>query len=72
MNRDNAGGAKRLAADQLDRFERDGFLILPELFTAGEVGILCAELDRLFAEGCPQNFRETASGEARTAMGLQR
>jgi ectoine hydroxylase len=60
----------RLAPDQLDQFDRDGFLILPELFTAEEVGILCAELDTLFAEDCPQNFRETESGEVRTAMGL--
>ncbi len=60
----------RLAPDQLDQFDCDGFLILPELFTTEEVGILCAELDTLFAEDCPQNFRETESGEVRTAMGL--
>ncbi len=60
----------RLAPDQLDQFDRDGFLILPELFTEEEVGILCAELDTLFAEDCPQNFREIKSGEVRTSMGL--
>ena len=60
----------RLAPDQLDRFERDGFLILPALFTAEEIGILCAELDRLSAEDSPQNFRETKTGALRTAMGL--
>jgi len=60
----------RLAANQLDRFKRDGFLILPDLFTAEEVGILCAELDRLSVEDCAQNFREAESGALRTAMGL--
>jgi ectoine hydroxylase len=60
----------RLAPDQLDQFDRDGFLILPELFTAEEVGVLRAELDTLFAEDCPQNIRERVSGEIRTAMGL--
>jgi ectoine hydroxylase len=60
----------RLASDQLDRFERDGFLILPALFTTEEVGVLCAELDRLSAEDCAQNFRETKTGALRTAMGL--
>ena len=60
----------KLSETQLDQFDHDGFLVLPALFSADEVEVLCGELDSLFAEDCPENFRERASGEVRTAMGL--
>ncbi len=60
----------RLDEDQLEAFERDGFLILPELFSKAEVAALCAPLPALFAQDDPANIREMHGGEVRTAMGL--
>ncbi len=59
-----------LTPTQLERFERDGFLILPKLFSAAEVAVLLRELPALFADDTPANFREKSSGVVRTAMGL--
>ena len=36
-----------LTREQLDRFERDGFLVLPNLLSADEVALLRAELARV-------------------------
>jgi ectoine hydroxylase len=60
----------KLARDQLDAFERDGFLILRSLFSRDEVDTLLDALEEPFSEDCPQNFREQESGAVRTAMGL--
>ena len=60
----------RLTDSQLARYEHDGFLILPSLFSAAEVEALRSELPRLFAERRPENFREKESDAVRTAMGL--
>ena len=60
----------RLTDTQLARFHEDGFLVLPSLFSAAEVGALRSELPRLFAERRPENFREKKSDAVRTAMGL--
>jgi L-proline 4-hydroxylase len=60
----------RLTDEQLARFERDGFLILPGYFSGPEVDVLRAALPPLLAEDRPENFRERTSGEVRTAMGL--
>ena len=54
---------------QLEQFDRDGFLILPGLFSAAEVQALKDDLPRLNAEDTPANFREK-NGMVRTAMGL--
>ncbi len=62
--------AVKLSEAQLARFEDDGFLIIPELFSNAEVAVLCAALPALFAERRPENFREKDSGVVRTAMGL--
>lgn len=59
-----------LTNEQIERYERDGFLVLPNLFSAAEVAILRAELPALFAADTPANFREKHSGIVRTAMGL--
>ena len=60
----------RLTDAQIARFEDDGFLVLPSLFSAAEVAVLRSELSRLFAERRPENFREKESDAVRTAMGL--
>ena len=59
-----------LSDAQRDRFERDGFLVLPELFSKDEVAVLRAPLAALFAADDPANIVEKHSGEVRTAMGL--
>ncbi len=38
-----------LSRDQLDRYRREGFLVLPRLFAAAEVARLLAEMERLAA-----------------------
>ncbi|MFQ5756199.1 MAG: phytanoyl-CoA dioxygenase family protein [Acidiferrobacterales bacterium] len=60
----------RLSDRQLQRFEEDGFLVLPGLFSPEEVNLLRAQLPALFAERCPENFREKDSDLVRTAMAL--
>ncbi len=62
----------RLDAAQLARFHEDGFLILPKLFSVAEVELMRAQLPALFAQSCPENFREKGSGAVRTAMALHR
>ena len=60
----------KLSPDQLDAYERDGFLVLPSLFSPAEVDVIREALAGVMAEDCPQNFREKGSGAVRTAMGL--
>jgi ectoine hydroxylase len=60
----------KLSPGQIDRLAEDGFLIIPDLFSADEVDVLRRPLDRLFAEDNPANFKEKESGLVRTAMGL--
>jgi ectoine hydroxylase len=60
----------KLTRDQRDAYERDGFLVLPSLFSRAEVDVLVDALTEPFSEDCPQNFREQDSGAVRTAMGL--
>jgi len=60
----------RLSREQMQAFERQGFLVLPGLFTPREVEVLRGALVPVFAEESPANVREKLSGEVRTAMGL--
>ncbi|MFQ6017789.1 MAG: phytanoyl-CoA dioxygenase family protein [Kiloniellaceae bacterium] len=60
----------KLTDAQVRHFHQDGFLVLPDLFSAREVEVLRAALPALFAEDTPANVREKMSGEVRTAMGL--
>ena len=43
----------KLSTEQIERFDRDGYLFFPSLFTAEEIGRLTAELPRVFAEHRP-------------------
>lgn len=63
-------GAMKLTQNQVDGFERDGFLILPSLFSSEEIELLLDALAEPLSEDCAQNFREQESGAVRTAMGL--
>src|SRR5262245_15422248 len=60
----------RLSPDLLDRFRRDGFLVLPNLFSAAEVAVMRAALPAVFAQDTPANFREKDGNKVRTAMGI--
>jgi ectoine hydroxylase len=62
--------AVRLSDEQVADYARDGIIALPGLFSADEVAAIDAALPRLFAERCPENFREKSSDVVRTAMGL--
>ncbi len=59
----------RLDEDQLEAFERDGFLVLPGLFSAPEVAALRARLPALYAEDTPPNVRERQGGEVPYVVG---
>ena len=60
----------QLTTEQLERFHRDGFLIIEGAFGRDETDRLRDRLPALFSEDTPANIREKASGEVRTAMGL--
>ncbi|MBM3491002.1 MAG: proline hydroxylase [Alphaproteobacteria bacterium] len=62
----------QLSAVDIERFQREGFLILPGLFSPAEVGRLKARLPALFAERCPENYREKLSDDVRSAFALHR
>ncbi len=59
-----------LTPDQLESFERDGFVALPDRFGTEEVAALNEVLPALMAEHRPENIRERSSGVVRTAMAL--
>src|SRR5437773_6091756 len=56
----------RLSTQQLERFERDGYLFFPSLFTPNEIRALTAEVPRLFAQHRPENVREKGRDAVRT------
>ena len=60
----------QLSEQQLDRFETEGWLFLPEVFAPAEVGLLRAEADRVYALDREEVWRES-SGVARTAFAAQ-
>lgn len=59
-----------LSPEQIQSLNRDGYLVLPDLFSAAEVDALRDRLPRLFADGHEGNIIERESGEVRTSMGL--
>ena len=54
----------RLTPEQLDRYERDGFLLLPDLLSAEEVAILRSEVKRLKSVERPQVIQAIAEARA--------
>jgi ectoine hydroxylase len=57
-----------LSAEQITRFDRDGYLFFPSLFTADEIARLVAEVPAVFAEHRPENVREKGSDAVRTSF----
>src|SRR5919106_983364 len=56
----------KLSPEQRERFEREGYLFFPSLFTAEEIAVLTAEVPRLYAQHRPENVREKGSDAVRT------
>ena len=59
-----------LTEKQQQEFDRNGYLILPSLFSTEEIALLRAQLPHLFSDNDPANIREKDGGAVRTAMGL--
>jgi len=55
---------------QLQQFEEDGFIFVPDLFTAEEVDVLKDEIPEIFAQQRPEVVREKSGGAVRTALPL--
>ena len=57
----------KLTQQQIDDFNRDGWLFLPELFSAEEVALLAREAEGIYDTQRPEVWREK-SGAPRTAF----
>lgn len=57
----------KLDQGQIDRFDKEGYLFLPQAFTANEVGVLRRRADSIFRMDREEVWREK-SGVARTAF----
>src|SRR5688500_18483350 len=56
----------KLTPQQLEQFDRDGYLFFPSLFTPEEIKVLTDEVPRLYAQRRPENVREKGSDAVRT------
>jgi ectoine hydroxylase len=56
----------KLSAEELARFDRDGYLFFPSLFSPAEIRVLTDEVPRLYAQRRPENVREKGSEAVRT------
>ena len=56
----------KLTSEQIEQFDRDGYLFFPGLFSREEIAVLKAEVPRLYAEHRPENVREKGSDAVRT------
>ena len=59
----------KLSAEQCETLDREGYLFLPELFSAAEAAVLRAALPAVFARKGPEIVRER-NGAVRTAFGV--
>src|SRR6266705_2729381 len=56
----------KLTTEQIERFDHEGYLFFPSLFTGAEIGVLLAEVPALYAQQRPENVREKGSDAVRT------
>ncbi|MGH8709057.1 MAG: phytanoyl-CoA dioxygenase family protein [Burkholderiales bacterium] len=56
----------KLTPVQRERFERDGYLFFPSLFTPQEIKVLSDEVPALYAQRRPENVREKTGDVVRT------
>ncbi|MFC6670363.1 phytanoyl-CoA dioxygenase family protein [Marinobacterium aestuariivivens] len=68
--------AAPVAPELMARFERDGYMVLPELFSPQEVAVLRAELDRLRQDpevlASDEAIREPQSGALRSLFEIHK
>ena len=57
---------------QIQDYRRDGFLLVPDLFSPAEVQAMKAELPALFAEDSPERVMEKETGVVRSVYGSHR
>ena len=55
-----------LTREQLEQFDRDGYLFFPSLFTPQEIAVLTDEVPALYAQRRPGNVREKTGDVVRT------
>ena len=58
----------KLTPEQIERFERDGYLFFPGLFRPDEMAVLKAEVPALYAQHRPEIIREKGSDAVRTVF----
>jgi ectoine hydroxylase len=56
----------KLSNQQLEQFEREGYLFFPSHFTPQEIGVLIDEVPALYAQRRPENVREKTGEAVRT------
>jgi ectoine hydroxylase len=56
----------KLSKEQLEQFDRDGYLFFPSLFTREEIKALTDEVPSLYAQRRPENVREKTGDVVRT------
>src|SRR5438270_909318 len=67
VNSHLAGGSgMKLTSQQLEQFDREGYLFFPSLFTPGEIRTLTDEVPALYAQQRPENVREKTGDVVRT------
>lgn len=65
-----SGCDMRLTSQQLASLDRNGFLVIPDLFSGQEVSAIRSRLPHLISQSHPGNIVEKSSGVVRTTMGL--
>lgn len=60
----------KLSQELLEEFQENGFLVIPELFSAEEIAEICRAMQRVFDQDHQANIAEKKSGVVRMAMGL--
>lgn len=60
----------KLSQELLNEYQENGFLVIPDLFSAEEIAEIREAMNRVFEQEDPANIREKKSGVVRTAMGL--
>ena len=58
----------QLSAQQIERFDRDGYLFFDSLFTPREIAVLREEVPRLYAQRRIENVREKGSEAVRLLL----
>jgi ectoine hydroxylase len=58
-----------LTTAQLETYERDGFVLVPNCFSEAEVGVMKAQLPAVFAEALPSRVVEKEGGAVRSVYG---